>query len=190
MKHTAPKLRLFIVFPPFLLLLFLLLFSSHYNRNQNTFRNAMQSSFCSQLLLDAILEHHEQEEPNHTNLNQDAIICAGVWFDYRESTASLYIVGGPTDPAEISYSNSDVHFLGYYKDKDFFISFVSIGHHKEDINVLLNIDRLNNNYQKYLTEIDSYITNYSEENRCSWLVSIYTITNNNRLSFLKREIRR
>jgi len=139
----------------------------------------------SQQLYEQIIGHVAYEKAQADYAYPDSLTCAGVWFDSRAETDSLYILGGPMAIPDDNFSNGE-HFLGYIKDQGLFISFATIGEAFSDaLKQHVDIEALNKDEKEYIESIT-----LPAQNTCAWWVSSYSIGPNQELLFSRRRLRR
>ena len=138
----------------------------------------------------AINGHIDEERARGIRDYPDSMLCAGIWFDFRGETDSLYVLGGPMPLYD---DDSDTHFLGYIEGENCLVSFAALGKaNSQIINQILDTTALQTNRELYNASADALITSshLSGKNVCAWLVSSFSFDEFGGLDLQNRRMRR
>lgn len=130
-------------------------------------------SLLNEELADVIIDHIDEDRAQGSYNYPDSVLCAGVWFDFRGESDSIRVVGGPMALYEGEFEQPDVHFLGYLKGDNLFVSIGSLGEEKpQSIQQLLGTALLTDPEQ-YKAAADAFIAGLPCI--CASLQSTYSI---------------
>lgn len=139
-----------------------------------------------QSYLTAINGHIDEERARGIRDYPDSVLCAGIWFDFRGETDSLYVSGGPMPLYD---DDSDTHFLGYIEGENCLVSFAALGKkNPQIINQILDTTALQTNREQYKASADAF-TSHLPVN-CAWLVSSFSFDEFGGLDLQNRRMRR
>jgi hypothetical protein len=122
----------------------------------------------------AINGHIDEERARGIRDYPDSVLCAGIWFDFRGESDSLFVLGGPMPLYDDDLDNP---FLGYIEGENCLVSFAALGKaNPQTINQILDTTALQTNRELYKASVDALITSshLSGKNVCAWLVSSFS----------------